>query len=58
MARWNVSRHIPILSPFTSMMVAHTASSNGSAILGATYDHRLLTGFDVVQALMSLSTPK
>jgi hypothetical protein len=40
------------------MMVAHTASSNGSAILGATYDHRLLTGFDVVQALMSLSTPK
>ena len=58
MARWNVSRHIPILSPFTSLMVAHTAASNGTAILGATYDHRLLTGFDVVQALMSLSTPK
>lgn len=58
MARWNVSRHIPVLSPFTSMMVAHTAAANGTAFLGATYDHRLLTGFDVVQALLSLSTPK
>ena len=57
MARWNISRHVPLLAPFTSMIVAHTAPVNGVAFLGATYDHRLLTGFDVVQALTSLSTP-
>jgi pyruvate dehydrogenase E2 component (dihydrolipoamide acetyltransferase) len=57
MARWNVSRHIPLLAPFTSIIVAHTAAVNGIAFLGATYDHRLLTGFDVAQVLTSLSTP-
>jgi pyruvate/2-oxoglutarate dehydrogenase complex dihydrolipoamide acyltransferase (E2) component len=57
MARWNVSRHIPVLPPFTSIMVAHTAAVDGVAFLGASYDHRLLTGFDVVHFLTSLSTP-
>jgi len=52
MARWNVTRHIPVLLPETALMVAHSA-----ATLGATYDHRLLTGFDVVQVLRALSSP-
>ncbi len=56
MARWNVSRHIPILPPQTSLIVAHAAPRNaGKAVLGATYDHRVLTGFDVAQVLQALS---
>ena len=58
MARWNVSRHIPILPPQTSLIVAHAAPKNGGrAVLGATYDHRVLTGFDVAQVLLALSRP-
>jgi pyruvate/2-oxoglutarate dehydrogenase complex dihydrolipoamide acyltransferase (E2) component len=57
MARWKVSRHIPILPPQTGMIVAHASAGAGAACLGATYDHRLLTGFDAVQALQALSSP-
>ncbi len=58
MARWNVSRHIPILPPQTSLIIAHAAPKNtGKAVLGATYDHRVLTGFDVTQVLLALSRP-
>jgi hypothetical protein len=37
--------------------VAHTAPDHGIAHLGATYDHRLLTGFDVVRVLQALALP-
>jgi pyruvate/2-oxoglutarate dehydrogenase complex dihydrolipoamide acyltransferase (E2) component len=58
MARWNVSRHIPILPPCTSLIVAHAAPrQSGHAVLGASYDHRLLTGFDVVQVLQAVAQP-
>jgi pyruvate/2-oxoglutarate dehydrogenase complex dihydrolipoamide acyltransferase (E2) component len=57
MARWKVVRHIPILAPQTGLMVAHSATVNGAAHLGASYDHRLLTGFDVAQVLQALSSP-
>jgi pyruvate/2-oxoglutarate dehydrogenase complex dihydrolipoamide acyltransferase (E2) component len=57
MARWNVTRHMPVLPPETSLIVAHTATTNGAAHLGATYDHRLLTGYDVVRALQALARP-
>ena len=57
MARWKVSRHIPILLPQTGLMVAHSATINGNAQLGASYDHRLLTGFDVVQVLQKIIKP-
>jgi pyruvate/2-oxoglutarate dehydrogenase complex dihydrolipoamide acyltransferase (E2) component len=58
MSRWNVSRHIPILPPQTSLIVAHAAPKHaGLAVLGATYDHRLLSGFDVAQVLQALSQP-
>jgi pyruvate/2-oxoglutarate dehydrogenase complex dihydrolipoamide acyltransferase (E2) component len=58
MARWNVSRHVPILPPQTGLIVAHSAPrGSGKAVLGASYDHRLLSGFDVVQVLQALATP-
>jgi pyruvate/2-oxoglutarate dehydrogenase complex dihydrolipoamide acyltransferase (E2) component len=58
MARWNVSRHIPILAPYTSLMVAHAAArQSGMAVLGATYDHRILSGFDVWKVLNKLTRP-
>jgi pyruvate dehydrogenase E2 component (dihydrolipoamide acetyltransferase) len=57
MARWKVSRHIPILPPQTAIMVAHAMSADGRHVLGATYDHRVLNGFQVVNALRKLSKP-
>jgi pyruvate/2-oxoglutarate dehydrogenase complex dihydrolipoamide acyltransferase (E2) component len=58
MARWEVARHIPILPPHTSLIVAHAAPrATGTAVLGASYDHRLLTGFDVVNVLRALAQP-
>jgi|SoiMethySBSTD1v2_1073268.scaffolds.fasta_scaffold132230_3 pyruvate dehydrogenase E2 component (dihydrolipoamide acetyltransferase) len=56
MARWNVTRHIPVLPPNTALTVAHAASSfGGRAALGATYDHRVLTGFEALAALSEIS---
>ena len=58
MARWNVSRHIPILPPYCSLMIAHAApKGSGRAVLGASYDHRILSGFDVARLLMDLAKP-
>jgi pyruvate dehydrogenase E2 component (dihydrolipoamide acetyltransferase) len=59
MARWGIRRHIPVLAPHTALMVAHSAPSpDGSqAVLGATYDHRVLTGFDVARLLQKLANP-
>lgn len=58
MARWNVSRHIPILPPHTALIIAHAApKGSGKAILGASYDHRILSGFDVAQVLQALARP-
>lgn len=58
MARWNVTRHVPVLPPYTSLIVAHAAASNGAGTLGATYDHRVLTGFDALAAIRELSVPE
>jgi pyruvate dehydrogenase E2 component (dihydrolipoamide acetyltransferase) len=58
MARWKVSRHAPILPPHNSLIVAHTAPlSSEAAFLGATYDHRALSGGDVVRTLQKIGTP-
>jgi pyruvate dehydrogenase E2 component (dihydrolipoyllysine-residue acetyltransferase) len=58
MARWKVSRHAPILPPHNSLIVAHTAPlSSEAAFLGATYDHRALSGGDVVRTLQKVGTP-
>lgn len=68
MARWGVSRHVPILPPHAAVMVSHTVSGAVSAaasgsgasragVLGATYDHRVLSGFDAVRLLRAVATP-
>jgi pyruvate dehydrogenase E2 component (dihydrolipoamide acetyltransferase) len=59
MARWNVSRHVPVLAPYTALMVAHSAPAGGgqSAVLGASYDHRILSGHDVAGVLKALTQP-
>ena len=56
MARWGVVRHQPVLAPNTSLMVAHSSPVNGQGALGATYDHRLLSGADAVAALNFLKS--
>lgn len=58
MARWNVSRHVPVLPPHTSLIVAHAAATNGVGTIGATYDHRVLTGFDALAVLRELTVPE
>jgi pyruvate/2-oxoglutarate dehydrogenase complex dihydrolipoamide acyltransferase (E2) component len=57
MARWKVARHIPILSPQTSLMVAHTIGADGMGVLGATYDHRVMSGSDAAGTLRKLAKP-
>ena len=57
MARWKISRHIPVLPPQTALIVAHAQSQSGISVLGATYDHRVLNGFQVAQLLRKLAKP-
>ncbi len=57
MARWKISRHIPVLPPQTALIVAHAQSQSGVHVLGATYDHRVLNGFQVAQLLRKLAKP-
>lgn len=57
MERWKIGRHIPILPPHTALMIAHTQDAKGRAVLGATYDHRVLNGFHVATALRKLAVP-
>ncbi len=57
MSRWKVDRHVPVLSPATCLMVAHTVSAQGTGVLGATYDHRVLQGAEVASLLRKLSKP-
>jgi pyruvate/2-oxoglutarate dehydrogenase complex dihydrolipoamide acyltransferase (E2) component len=58
MARWQVSRHMPILAPNTALMIAHAAPKGRKrAVLGASYDHRVLSGFDTAKLLQQLITP-
>lgn len=57
MERWKVMRHIPILPPHTSLMIAHAAGQGGKGVLGASYDHRVLNGGQVVSTLKKLAVP-
>lgn len=58
MARWNVTRHVPVLPPHTSLIAAHAAAIGGVGTLGATYDHRVLTGFDALSVIREISVPE
>ena len=57
MARWKVARHMPILPPHTALMIAHASATDDTGVLGATYDHRVLSGADVVGMLRKLAKP-
>lgn len=59
MARWGIQRHQPVLAPYTGAMVAHGAAAPGGerAVLGITYDHRLMSGFAAVRLLKDLVQP-
>lgn len=57
MARWQVTRHMPVLPPYTSLIVAHTHGRDGMAALGASYDHRVLTGGEVAAILNQMARP-
>jgi pyruvate/2-oxoglutarate dehydrogenase complex dihydrolipoamide acyltransferase (E2) component len=57
MSRWQVTRHIPVLPPHTSVIVAHAHGRNGMAALGSSYDHRLLTGGEMALVLQALAKP-
>jgi pyruvate/2-oxoglutarate dehydrogenase complex dihydrolipoamide acyltransferase (E2) component len=58
MERWKLTRHIPVLPPFVSLIVAHTVDHNRIGTLGATYDHRIMTGGDAAQAISHLLEPE
>lgn len=58
MARWHVGRHIPVLAPHSAVMIAHAVNAEGQAVLGATYDHRVLHGGAVATLLRKLSRPR
>ena len=57
MSRWEVTRHIPVLPPYTALIVAHAYAKDHVATLGATYDHRVLTGGHVAGVLRSVIVP-
>jgi pyruvate/2-oxoglutarate dehydrogenase complex dihydrolipoamide acyltransferase (E2) component len=57
MARWKVSRHVPVLPPSTALIVAHTVNGHGEGLLGASYDHRVLGGAEVAAVLRELGKP-
>ena len=51
------ARHLPF--DRCGVMIAHAAPAPGGerAVLGITYDHRLLSGFDAVRLLKELVRP-
>lgn len=57
MARWQINRHMPILPPYTSLIIAHAVTKKGKSAIGASYDHRVLSGFDVTMVLKALIKP-
>jgi pyruvate/2-oxoglutarate dehydrogenase complex dihydrolipoamide acyltransferase (E2) component len=61
LAATNVSRHVPVLPPYASLMVSHASPDDGPdanrAVLGATYDHRMVDGYGVATFLQTMTTP-
>ena len=48
----------PHPAPNTGLIVAHAKPrASGQTVLGASYDHRLLSGFDAAQVLQALAQP-
>jgi pyruvate/2-oxoglutarate dehydrogenase complex dihydrolipoamide acyltransferase (E2) component len=65
LAKGEISRHVPVLPPHTSLIVAHSAAlplvgdstMTKPVVLGATYDHRVLDGALISRVLARMSTP-
>ena len=61
LAAYGVSRHIPILFPETSIIIAlsevmHSGkTSNEYSVFGVTYDHRLHSGVQISKMLKSMN---
>jgi pyruvate dehydrogenase E2 component (dihydrolipoamide acetyltransferase) len=55
MSRWKVARHMPVLPPQTALIVAHSSPVNNVAFAGATYDRRVLSGYEAIQALQAVT---
>ncbi|MBF0244028.1 MAG: 2-oxo acid dehydrogenase subunit E2 [Planctomycetes bacterium] len=52
LAACGVSRHVPVLLPDTSLILAHSAPlGTGATVIGASYDHRVHTGLQVAELL-------
>jgi pyruvate/2-oxoglutarate dehydrogenase complex dihydrolipoamide acyltransferase (E2) component len=50
-------RHIPVLPPKCSVIVAHSASRHSESHLGITYDHRVLDGETAAEFLNFVANP-
>lgn len=64
LANKGVSRHLPILPPYSALIVSHSApfpfgraENVEYSALGATYDHRVLDGAQTAQTLNQLAVP-
>jgi pyruvate dehydrogenase E2 component (dihydrolipoamide acetyltransferase) len=65
LAKAGVTRHVPVLPPRTSLIVAHSAvlpmagdaSLKMPMVLGASYDHRVLDGAIVSRVLGRMASP-
>jgi pyruvate/2-oxoglutarate dehydrogenase complex dihydrolipoamide acyltransferase (E2) component len=61
LAAFNITKHQPILPPYTSIMLAHSnslpfdAHGHEYSILGVTYDHRIHNGASVSNLLQNIS---
>ena len=61
LAAFNITKHQPILPPYTSVMLAHSnslpfdAQDHEYSILGVTYDHRIHNGVSVSDLLLNIS---
>jgi len=61
LAAFNITKHQPILPPYTSIMLAHSnslpfdAHGHEYSILGVTYDHRIHNGVSVSDLLQNIS---
>jgi pyruvate/2-oxoglutarate dehydrogenase complex dihydrolipoamide acyltransferase (E2) component len=57
LAKAGAIRHIPVLPPKCSVIVAHSASNHSDPHLGITYDHRVLDGETAAEFLTFVANP-
>ncbi len=61
LAAFNITKHQPILPPYTSVILAHSSSlpfdvhGHEYSVLDVTYDHRIHNGVSVSDLLLNIS---